>query len=135
MSIHTNNDPDIVATEFFARLEAAWNAADGARYGAEFAEVTDFVNIRGEHIHGGPALIAAGHQGIFDTIYRGSTNELRVDRVREIAPGCVLAHATSTLDAPTGPLTGRHQARMSVFLVEQDGIWKATAFHNTLITN
>lgn len=135
MDIDTTNDLRSPANEFFAHLETAWNAADGGRFGAEFAEVTDFVNIRGEHLHGGTALIAAGHQGIFDTIYRGSTNTIRVDRVREVAPGCLLVHATSTLDAPTGPLAGRHQAKMSALLVEHDGTWKATAFHNTLITN
>jgi len=135
MNIDTTNDPRLVAKEFFAHLETAWNAADGGRFGAEFSDVTDFVNIRGEHLHGGAALIAAGHQGIFDTIYRGSTNSLHLDRVREVAPGCLLVHATSTLDAPTGPLAGRHQAKMTALLVEQDGTWKATAFHNTLITN
>jgi uncharacterized protein (TIGR02246 family) len=135
MDIDTTKDLRGLATEFFNHLEAAWNAADGERFGAEFAEVTDFVNIRGEHLHGGTALIAAGHQGIFDTIYRGSTNSIHVDRVREVAPGCLLVHATSTLDAPTGPLAGRHQAKMSALLVEHDGTWKATAFHNTLITN
>lgn len=135
MDIDTTNDLRSPATEFFAHLAAAWNAADGGRFGAEFAEVTDFVTIRGEHLHGGTALIAAGHQWIFDTIYRGSTNSIHVDRVREVAPGCLLVHATSTLDAPTGPLAGRHQAKMSALLVEHDGTWKATAFHNTLITN
>ena len=135
MVIDTTNDVHIPSAQFFAHLEAAWNAADGERFGAEFAEVTDFVNIRGEHLHGDTALIAAGHQGIFDTIYRGSTNTIRLDRAREIAPGCLLVHATSTLDAPTGPLAGRHQATMSALLVEHDGTWRATAFHNTLITN
>ncbi len=114
MSIDT--DIHTPATEFFAHLEVAWNTADGDRFGAEFADVTDFVNIRGEHLHGGPALIAAGHQGIFDTIYRGSTNSLHVDGVREIVPGCLLVHATSTLDAPSGPLAGRHHATMSALL-------------------
>ena len=99
------------------------------------ADVTDFVTIRGEHLHGDAALIAAGHQGIFDTIYRGSTNSLHVDGVREILPGCLLVHVTSTLDAPTGPLRGISRAQMSAVLVEQDGEWKVTAFHNTLIAS
>ena len=135
MNIDTDHDLRTPAADFFARLEAAWNDADGERFGAEFAEPTDFVNIRGEHLHGGPALIAAGHQGIFDTIYRGSNNSIRLDRVRQVAPGCLLVHATSTLDAPSGPLAGRHRARMSALLVHRDGTWKATAFHNTLITH
>jgi hypothetical protein len=55
--------------------------------------------------------------------------------VREVAPGCLLVHATSTLDAPSGPLAGTHEAKMSALLVEQHGTWKATAFHNTLVSN
>jgi uncharacterized protein (TIGR02246 family) len=133
--MNTDTDLHTAATDFFARLEAAWNAADGERFGAEFADVTDFVNIRGEHLHGGPALIAAGHQGIFDTIYRGSTNRIRLDRHREAAPGCLLVHAISTLHAPIGPLAGTHQAKMTALLVRCDGTWRATAFHNTLITH
>ncbi len=133
MSTETHHDVRTPAVTFFGNLEAAWNTADGDRFGAEFAEVTDFVNILGEHLHGGPALIAAGHQAIFDTIYRGSTNRIHVDRVREVAPGCLLVHATSTLEAPIGPLAGTNQARMSVLLVEDEGTWKAVAFHNTLI--
>ena len=135
MDIEAINDLSKPAGEFFAHLERAWNAADGEAFGAEFAEVVDFVNIRGEHLHGDAALVGAGHQKVFDTIYRGSTNRIHLDRVREVAPGCLLVHATSTLDAPAGPLTGRHQARMSALLVEHDGTWRATAFHNTLITN
>ena len=131
----TTNDLHNPGAEFFAHLEAAWNAGDGERFAAEFAEVTDFVTIRGDHLHGGPALIAAGHQGIFDTIYRGSTNTIQLDRVREVTPGCLLVHGLSTLDAPIGPLAGTHHAKMSAVLVEHNGSWKATAFHNTLIAS
>src|SRR6476620_9693560 len=122
MTIIDTNHLHAPATEFFAELQAAWNTSDGQRFGAQFAEVTDFVTIRGDHIHGDTALIAAGHQGIFDTIYRGSTNTIHLDRVREVAPGCLVVHATSTLEAPTGP----HHSKMSALLVEHDGTWKAT---------
>lgn len=135
MDIDTTNDLRNPAAEFFAHLETAWNLADGGRFGAEFAEVTDFVNIRGEHLHGSAALIATGHQQIFDTIYRGSTNRIHPNRVREVVPGLLLVHATSRLDVPNGPLAGAHRAKMSALLVEQNRRWKATAFHNTLITS
>ena len=129
------NDPRQPAETFFAAIESAWNAADGERYGAEFADVTDFVNIRGEHHHGDGDYIGAAHQGIFDTIYRGSSVRYAVDVARPLAPGVVVAHATSTLDAPTGPLLGTHNSKMTVVLVEKGGAWKATAFHNTLVLN
>jgi len=95
------NDPRQPAETFFTAIESAWNAADGERYGAQFADVTDFVNIRGEHHHGDGSYIGAAHQGIFDTIYKGSTVRYDVDEAREVAPGVVVAQATSTLDAPT----------------------------------
>jgi hypothetical protein len=56
-----------------------------------------------------------------------------VDEARLAAPGVVVAVATSTLDAPSGPLQGTHNSKMTVVLVEEGGSWKATAFHNTLV--
>ena len=129
------SDPRRPAETFFAAIEAAWNAADGARYGAEFAEVTDFVNIRGQHHSGDSTYIGAAHQGIFDTIYKSSSVRYEVDGARQLAPGVVVAHATATLDAPEGPLHGTHNSKISVVLVEQGDTWKATAFHNTLVVD
>src|SRR4051794_17749013 len=123
------------AEAFFAAIQAAWNDADGERYGAEFADLTDFVNIRGEHYRGDGAYIGAAHQGIFDSIYKGSTVSYEVDQARQLAAGVVVAQATSTLDAPSGPLQGTHQSKMTVVLVEEGGTWKATAFHNTLVVS
>ena len=99
------NDPRQTAETFFAAIESAWNTADGERYGAEFANVTDFVNVRGEYHHGDGDHIGAAHQGIFDTIYKGSSVRYEVDEARQLAPGVVVAHATSTLDAADRPAT------------------------------
>ena len=63
------------------RMESAWNAMDGAAFAAPFAEDADFVNIRGEHLRGRTA-IAAGHEGIFRTIYAGSVNSYTLQGVR-----------------------------------------------------
>jgi uncharacterized protein (TIGR02246 family) len=124
--------PTPVATTVLARLQDAWNAADGADYGAAFADDSDFVTVRGEHLRG-PRVIAAGHQRIFNSIYRGSTVKIEVDNAREVAPGVVLAVATSTLDAPSGPLRGRHSARMTLVITSwQDG-WRISGLHNTLV--
>ena len=135
MQCDLTNDLCRPATAFFANLTTAWNAGDGDRYGAEFADVTDFVTIRGEHLHGGTGLIAAGHQGIFDTIYRGSTNTIRLDRTTRDRSGA----ASSCMQHPRSTRRRDHSRariarKMSAVLVEHDGVWKATAFHNTLIT-
>ena len=107
-----STDPQTVASDFYAQIEKAWNAADGAAFAEPFAADASFVDIRGE-AHDGALAIAGGHQAIFDSIYRGSTVKIELDIAREVAPGVVLAVATSTLDAPSGPLRGRHNARIT----------------------
>jgi hypothetical protein len=72
---------------------------------------------------------------IFDTIYSGSTMHYDVDVAREIVPGCIVAVVTSTLDAPTGPLQGVHQSRITAVITETRGRWSITAFQNTLVMN
>jgi uncharacterized protein (TIGR02246 family) len=129
----TTTDPTAVAGARFADIEQAWNRADGPAFGAAFAGETDFVDIRGVHHRGDGAAIGFGHQAIFDSIYAGSTVRYHVDVARTIAPGTVLAVATSTLDAPSGPLQGIHHSRITAVLVEQDGRWAITAFHNTVV--
>ncbi len=126
-------DAAAVATGLLAEMERAWNRADGRAFGAVFAEETDFVNIHGTHIRGDQTVIGDGHQAIFDTIYAGSTVEYRLELAREIAPGCVVALAASTLVCPGGPLYGTNHSRMTLVLAEEDDRWAVTAFHNTLV--
>ena len=78
-------------------------------------------------------LHRTGHQAIFDTIYAGSTVAYRLDVARVVAPGCIVAVATSTLDAPSGPLEGTNHSRMTAVVTEQDDRWAVTAFQNTLV--
>ena len=125
-------DGERIVSGIVGELEHAWNAADGAGFGRPFADDADFVNIRGEHFRTREA-IAKGHQGIFDTIYRGSVVRYQVTGVRAIAPGVVLAHVTSTLNAPTGPLAGEHSSLFSMVLVQDQQNWRIAAFHNTLV--
>jgi uncharacterized protein (TIGR02246 family) len=121
-----------IAEDTLKQLEDAWNAADGAAFGARFADESDFVTIRGEH-HRGSAQIGGGHQGIFDTIYAGSTVRFRLEVARDLVPGAILAVASSTLDVPGGPLQGIHNARFTMVMVEQGDDWRVAAFHNTLV--
>jgi uncharacterized protein (TIGR02246 family) len=127
-------DPMSVALEVFDRLEKAWNDADGTAFGRAYAADASFVNIRGEHIVGSEA-IGAGHDGIFHSIYAGSVNKMEVVRAEELAEGVVLAISRNTLECPTGPLAGRHQAlSTNVVARAEDGTWQVLSSHNTLVT-
>jgi len=131
MSSDLAPDDRAAVENIVGRLEAAWNAMDGAAFGAPFAEDADFVNIRADHFRGRPA-IAAGHTAIFQTIYAGSTNRYTVETVRQVRPGVALAHVHAEMNAPTGPLAGRHNARFSLLLTKEASGWEIASFHNTL---
>ncbi len=113
------------------QLEAAWNAMDGQAFAAPFAEDADFVNIRGEHARG-RAAIDAGHAAIFQSIYAGSTTQQTIEAARLLRPDVALVRVHSVLNAPHGPLAGRHAARYSMILTRENGRWEIAAFHNTL---
>ncbi len=112
-------------------LEAAWNAGDGVAFGAPMAEDADFVTIRADRLRGREA-IAASHSGIFSTIYAGSRNRISLETVRLLGADAALLHARSVLEASTGPLAGRHEARFSAVLLRGHGRWQITSFHITL---
>jgi uncharacterized protein (TIGR02246 family) len=123
-----------VAREVLSRLETAWNTADGAAFGAVYTPDASFVTVRGEHIVG-RAAIGAGHDGIFHSIYAGSVNRMELIRADEVADGVVVSVSRNTLDCPTGPLAGRHQA-WSTSVIARTGAdsWQIVSTHNTLVT-
>jgi uncharacterized protein (TIGR02246 family) len=121
-----------IVSEIVSKLEKAWNAADVAGFAQAFAEDADFVNIRADHFHT-RAVIAQGHQNIFDTIYKGSVVRYQMASVREISPKVLLAHVKATLKVPTGPLAGEIDALYSLVLVQNGNDWHIASFHNTLV--
>jgi uncharacterized protein (TIGR02246 family) len=126
------DDARQIGEDVLRRLEKAWNAADGAAFGAPFTDDADFVAIRGDH-HRTRAAIAAGHQQIFDTIYRGSTLRYTLTQARPLAEDVILVHASQSMDAPPGPLAGAQGATATLVLVRTADGWKIAAFHNTLV--
>ena len=113
------------------RLEAAWNAGDGAAYAAAFAPDADFVNVRGELLAG--PEIGPGHQRLFAGPYAGSTVGYRLVRTRPVAPGAVLAHVRASLHVPAGPAAGVRESLASLLLSPTPDGWHVSAFHNTYV--
>lgn len=130
-----NDDPIAVAEAWYSALESAWNSSDGAAFGDAFTDPCEMVDIRGV-LHGGNDEITAGHQQIFDTIYRDSVIRYSVGRARHLDDDTVLAHAVGELDAPHAPppVAGGATARSTVVLLRDGATWRCTAMHNTLVT-
>jgi uncharacterized protein (TIGR02246 family) len=121
-----------IATDLFARLESAWNRADGSAFGGAFTDDGDFVDIRGVHHHGAD-VIGKGHEAILASTHAGSVVRYEVEAARQLEAGTVLALVAATLDAPTGPLQGTNRSRITAVITARDGRWAITGFHNTLV--
>ena len=115
------------------QLVRAWNTADGSAYAAPFTEDADFVTVYGFHAKGRGA-IAAGHDGIFQGIYRGSNIRMEVEHVRELSPDVLLVHLRAHLSVPEGKMAGEHVAVPSLVLTRGGDGWQIAALHNTFVT-
>ena len=127
----STGDGEAIASDILQRLQNAWNAGDGAAFGASMAEDADFVTIRADHLRGRQAIVAS-HLHIFETFYKGSRNEISLESVRMLSDDIALVHARSVLHAPDGPLAGRHEAEMSLVLTPGQSAWQIASFHITL---
>src|SRR4029453_13640251 len=126
------NAHEKIVSDIVGELERAWNSSDGAAFARPFTDDADFVNIRGEHMRT-REVIGKGHQGIFNTIYKGSVVRFQVSAARENPPAGLVAHVKNKLNAPTGPLAGEHGSLFTLVLVRQQDEWRIAAFHNTLV--
>ena len=121
-----------IAKDVLGKLEAAWNGGDGASYGSVFAEDAYFVDIRGTR-HRGRAAIAEGHQGIFNSIYKGSKIHEHLIDVTQLSDDVLVVHAASDLDCPVGPLAGKNSSTQTAILKRVGNDFRVASFHNTLV--
>lgn len=113
--------------EIVASLTNAWNAGDGDRWASAFADDAVFVDVLGR-VQRGRQVIADEHQKIFDTIYRGSRLDIRIEASQQLDDRLILAHTTSTLDVPEGPRAGITTAIQTKLI--RDGL--ILGFQNTI---
>lgn len=115
-----------------AELADAWNAGDAVRFAAPFAPDAEQVNIFGTRLMG-RSEIADRHEIVFDTIFRGSTNVLRILDARYAAAGVALVRIDSTVSIPHGPMQGELHTIASLVLRQASGAWEILLFHNTRV--
>ena len=114
------------------RVEAGWNAGSGEASAAPFAEDADSVVATGMRIKGRQA-IADNFQRIFDTMYKGSRNELTVDSVRFLRPDVAVAHVRSHLRFTSEGKPVEVDAISTWVLTKGADGWSIAAFQNTSV--
>jgi uncharacterized protein (TIGR02246 family) len=126
------NEDEQAIRDIAQRLEEGWNSGNGQAFAAPFAEDSDYVIVDGRHIKGRLAN-AQGHQFIFDTIYRGSTNTMRIESVRFIRPDVAIAHVRHHLKFSRDGQPAESHTRSTWVLTRDKGQWSIAAFQNTPI--
>jgi uncharacterized protein (TIGR02246 family) len=120
--------------EIVEALETAWNNSDSAAWAAQFAEDADFIHILGGHYQGRDD-IDRGHRLIFDTIYKGSRNQMRVERIRFLGPNAAIVFILGNLTWYQNGTEQHTQARPTIIVEKQsDGCWQIVTLQNTLVT-
>lgn len=123
----------VVASDVLRRLDGAWNAADAARFAAEFSDDADLINIFGAHFSG-RAEIEKRIRSIFDTIYKGSTHRSRrLEAARYLGPDTILAVSSNEIAVPAGPLAPVSRNRQTFILIRSGDAWRIRHWHNTAI--
>jgi hypothetical protein len=103
-----------IAETVIKRLEDAWNAGDGAAFGAPFALEADFVTLRGDLLSGEEIAIKGSRHGNFSraldsgnlTIIRAAAAELTAVSTSRTRSGSHCAPATRSLRTPSERLCG-----------------------------
>jgi uncharacterized protein (TIGR02246 family) len=126
-------DAAAAASEVLQRLDTAWNAADAARFAAEFSDDADLINIFGAHFSG-RSDIEKRIRSIFDTIFKGSTHRSRrLETARCLSPDTILAISSAEIAVPAGPLAPETKNRQTFILVKNGDTWRIRHWHNTTI--
>lgn len=123
-----------IAEAIAKKLETAWNNASGKEFSEEFTTVSDFINVMGMHIReASKDEIGAGHDAIFNSIYKGSTLKYELIQASKIDTNTILAHVAAELNVPGGPMSGKHESRITMVIIPENNEWKVRAFHNTFV--
>ncbi|HSK72608.1 MAG TPA: SgcJ/EcaC family oxidoreductase [Pyrinomonadaceae bacterium] len=113
------------------QMVKGWNMKSGAEFAKPFAEDSDYVIINGMHIKG-RATNAAGHQQIFDTIYKDQDIGATVEKIRFLRPDVAVVHVLVER-FPKSDRSKIFKARITMVMVKNGGKWEIEAFQNTQI--
>ncbi len=128
-----------VARDMMSRQVDGWNTMDAELWAADFAEDSEFVNIIGMHFTN-RAQNVDRHAHLFDTIFKGSTLDAKVLRVRRLTDDVALVHTRFSLRGHSANPPGVRntepdvlKTHISFVLHRVDGQWRIALAQNTAI--
>jgi len=114
------------------QMQSAWNRGDSVAFASLFAEDADFIHLLGGY-GGGREVIEAAHRQVFDTIYRGSRVDVRIEKLRFLRPDIAAMLLVSDLQFHRGDRLLTAQSRPTLIAEKKEGHWQILVFQNTRV--
>jgi uncharacterized protein (TIGR02246 family) len=114
------------------RLARAWERGDGRAYGALFYEDAQYIEAPGVRVRGRD-MIAARHQRIFDSLFRGTRIASNTPAViRPIAEDIVLVESSGAVVFPGEDASRVEPNGLMTLVVKREADeWRIVSFQNT----
>jgi uncharacterized protein (TIGR02246 family) len=113
------------------QMVRGWNTKSGEAFAKPFAKDSDYVVINGMHVKG-RAANAAGHQQIFDTVYKNTEIAATVEQIRFLRPDVAVVHVFIEHFSKADKSQST-KCRITLVMVKNESKWEIAAFQNTQI--
>ncbi|TCP28868.1 uncharacterized protein (TIGR02246 family) [Scopulibacillus darangshiensis] len=117
----------------FEELYSAWSHGNGKAYSSCFTEDVDYVTFFGQHLKGRQE-VKTSHQELFNGVLKGSQMQGRITSIRFLNGNTAIVHCIGNTKMPRQKDYPKNRESINTnVLVQQDGQWKISAFHNCRI--
>lgn len=112
-------------------MQTGWNNKDGKTFASGFAPVHDYIVVNGMFLSAiSPEINAANHQFIFNSIYKTTDLQLKIDKITFVNPNLALAYVFGATYPQGAALPENPGAIVSLVVEKKNNGWKIISFHN-----
>lgn len=112
-------------------MQTGWNAKDGKTFASGFAKQHNYIVVNGMYLANiTPEINAANHQGIFNSIYKTTDLQLKIDKISFVNPDLALVYALAATYPNGKAIPENPTAIISMVAEKKNNEWKLISFHN-----
>jgi uncharacterized protein (TIGR02246 family) len=131
VNAQTNTKDEQALRNIVATMQKGWNAKDGKTFASGFAGVHDYIVINGMYLSAiTPEMNANAHQGIFNSIYKTTDIELRIDKITFVRPDLAMVYVIGATYTHGTAVPENPMAIISMLVEKKNDDWKIISFHN-----
>ncbi|MEO6542201.1 MAG: SgcJ/EcaC family oxidoreductase [Ferruginibacter sp.] len=130
MAQTTNKEEDLIRNTV-KTVETGWMEKSGEKYASSFAEVHDFIVWNGYYFPNSTRqATAAGHQGLFNSIFKNLDIKLKVDKIKFVRPDIAMVHILGAMYEKGKAIPENPGVIMTMLMEKIAGTWQIICFQN-----